>query len=390
VKIRYRYRLYPTPEQEKYLAREFGAARYAYNWALRLRSDAFRDGVRLNDLKTSAAWTKERRSLSWALETSCVPPQQALRHLQTAFVNFFEKRAEYPSFKKKARKQNAEYTRSAFQYDPETRLLSFAKLGAMKVRWSRAFVSEPTTATITKSPSGRYHVTLCLDEPEPAHFPKTGNAIGVDLGLNRLATLSNGERIANPRFLGKRLKDLAHLQRDLSRRKKGSGRWNRARIKVARLQEKISDTREDQIHKVTLDLVRRFDFIAIEDLHVRGMSKLRSLARSVSDAGLGMFRTFLEYKAKWYGKEALVIDRWYPSSKTCSACGWIKSDMTMSTRQWICKECGVSHDRDDNAAKNILAVGQTVTARGGGVRLKRTPVRKSSPRRSVKQPRAKV
>jgi putative transposase len=388
VKIRYRFRVYPTPEQMQHFAREFGVARYAYNWALRLRSDRFRDGVRMTDAQTSAAWTRHRNELEWASETSSVPPQQAIRHLQTAFVNFFEKRSAYPSFKKKSRKQNVEYTKSAFRYDAETRTLSLAKIGAIKVKWSRDFVSEPTTVTITKSPSGRYHATLCLDEPEPAHFPKTGNVVGVDLGLNRLATLSNGERIANPRHLGKRLRELARLQRTLSRRKKGSGRWNRARIKVARLQEKIADTRDDRMHKITLDLIRRFDVIAIEDLHVRGMSKLRSLSRSVSDASLGMFRTFLEYKAKWYGKEVLVIDRFYPSSKTCSACGWIKSDMTLSTRDWTCNECKTPHDRDLNGAINILAVGQTVTARGGGVRLKRTPVRKSNRQRNVKQPRA--
>ena len=323
--------------------------------------------------------------MPWASETSCVPPQQALRHLQTAFVNFFEKRSGYPTFKKKRGKQSAEYTRSGFRYDAENRMLSLAKIGPIKVKWSCAFESDPTTVTITKSPSGRYHATLCLDEPEPKHLPKTGNVVGVDLGLNRLATLSTGERIANPRHLGGRLRELAHLNRDLSRRKKGSGRWSRARIKVARLQEKIADTRDDRLHKITLDLVRRFDFIAIEDLHVRGMTQLRSLARSVSDASLGSFRTMLEYKAKRYGKEVAVIDRFYPSSKTCSGCGWINQDMTMSTREWACKECGASHDRDENAAINILAVGQTVTARGGGVRLKRTSVRKSTRRRSVKQ-----
>ncbi len=338
----------------------------------------------MNDLLTSAEWTKQRNLLPWASETSCVPPQQALRHLQTAFVNFFEKRSGYPSFKKKSRKQSAEYTRSAFKYDRATKTLTLAKVGSIKVRWSRDFQSDPTTVTITKSPSGRYHVTIILDEPEPKHLAKTGEAIGADLGLSRLATLSNGERISNPRHLGGRLGELAHLQRTLSRRKKGSGRWNRARLKVARLYEKISDTRADALHKTTLDLVRRFDFIAIEDLHVRGMSKLRSLARSISDAGLASFRTMLEYKAKRYGKEVVAIDRFYPSSKTCSTCGYIKQDMAMSVRAWDCQSCGTHHDRDENAAKNILAVGQTVTARGGGVRPKRTTVRRGNRQRNVK------
>jgi putative transposase len=208
--------------------------------------------------------------------------------------------------------------------------------------------------------------------PNPNHSRKPARWSALTLDCIVWRRSSSGERISNPRHQGQRFRELAHAQRDLMRRKKGSGRRNCARLRVARIQEKIADTRDDALHKLTTDLVRRFDFLAIEDLHVRGMVKMRSLARSISDASFGMFRSMLEYKAKWYGK-------------TCSNCGWVNQAMTLSMRVWVCKECGVKHDRDENAAKNILAVGQTVTARGGGVRLKRTSVRKSSRQRSVKQ-----
>jgi len=387
VKVRFRYRISPTSEQQALLAREFGTARYAYNWALGQRTAAFGRGERMNYNQSSAAWSRHRHETVWALETSSIPPQQALRHLQTAFVNFFAKRARYPKFRKKAHAQSAEYTRSAFAYDPATRTLTFAKLGRMAVRWSRAFVSMPTTATITKSPSGRYHVTLCLDEPEPANFPKTGQSVGVDLGLNRLATLSTEERIANPKHLGKRLGKLARAQRTLSRRKKGSGRWHRARVRVARIQERVADARADRLHKVTLDLVQRFDLIAIEDLNVRGMVQNHSLARSLSDASFGMFRRFLEYKAEWYGKKVAVVDRFFPSSKLCSDCGYVREHLSLSVRAWACENCGESHDRDENAARNILAAGQVVSARGFGVSPKRTSVRGGSRSGSVKRQR---
>jgi len=388
VKVQYTFRCYPTDEQQAFLAKQFGVIRYAYNWALRLRSEAFRDGKKIGYHESSAAWTKHRNELDWAREVSCVPCQQALRHLQMAYKNFFEKRSGYPAFKKRRHKQSAQYTRSAFSYDRSTRTLKLAKLGRIKVRWSRRFQSEPTTATITKSPSGRYHVCLVLDEPAPEPFPKTGQSVGVDMGVCRLATLSNGERIANPKHLGRNLDKLRREQRKLSRRKKGSGRWERQRVRVARIQEHIAACRKDHLDKVSLDLVRRFDLIVIEDLHVRGMVRNSRLARSLSDSGLGLFRGMIEYKVAWYGKESVATDRFFPSSKTCSACGFVVESLPLHVRAWDCPECGAHHDRDENAAKNILAVGHTESqnARGGGGRPARAKAREGGPRRSVNQP----
>ena len=376
-----RYRIYPTKDQLFLLAKIFGACRYVYNWALRLRMDAYHAGNSINYNASSAALTylKKQADHSWLYEISSVPTQQALRHLQTAFRNFFEKRARYPSFKKKHGKQSAEYTKSAFKWDPATKTLKISQLGKLKVRWSRDFKSSPTTVTITKDRAGRYFVTLVLDE-EIKPLKKTGKEIGVDLGISRLATLSNGERISNPKHFRKMEKKLARAQRIVSRRQKGSNRRERARLRVAKIHAKIADTRADHMHKITADLVRRFDVIAIEDLNVRGMVKNRCLAKSISDASFFMFRQQLSYKCEWYGKDLVVVDRFFPSSKRCHVCGHIVEKLPLSIREWTCPECGADHDRDENAAKNILAAGLAVTAQGGSRRPGRAKARKGKTR----------
>jgi putative transposase len=387
VKLRYRFRFYPTDTQKKTLARTFGACRYVYNWALRLRTDSYHGGKTINYNASSAALTtlKEQEDHAWLNEISCVPTQQALRHLQTAFSNFFEKRTGYPTFKKKYETQSAEYTRSAFRWDAANRNLSLSSIGRLRIRWSRTFKSDPTTVTVGKDRAGRYHVTLVLDEKR-TNLPKTGQAIGVDLGINRLATLSNGERIPNPRHLTRQTEKLVRAQRVLSRRTKGSGHWRRAKLRVAKIHAKIADARLDYMNKVTTDLVRRFDTICIEDLNVRGMVKNHNLARSLSDASLGLFGRLIEYKCGWYGKTLKKVDRFFPSSKRCCICGHILESLPLSVREWDCPRCKTHHDRDENAAINILAGGHSVSARGGRIRRDRTSVRKRNGRRSVNQP----
>ena len=369
VKVRYTYRFYPTQEQAQELSQVFGHTRFVYNWCLRLRTDAWAIGEKINYNQSSAALTalKKTPEHSWLNEVSCVPLQQSLRNLQTAFVNFFTGRAKYPRFKSKRDKQNAEYTTSAFKYADG--VLSLAKIGKLNVRWSRPFSSKPTTVTVSKTRTGRYYVSLVLDEmPQPV--TKTGQSIGIDLGINRLATLSNGERIPNLRLTRTYEKKLAKAQRLLSRKTKGSGRWHRQRIKVARIHEKLSDARIDHLNKVTTDLVRRFDVIAVEDLNVRGMLRNRKLSRHISDAGFGRFVSMLDYKAAWRGKELVRIDRFFPSSKRCSCCGFLAQKMPLNVRDWQCPECKSEHDRDENAAKNILnfARGHRVEACGATVR----------------------
>lgn len=388
MKVRQTYRCYPSPRQQRELGKLFGCVRLIYNKALRLRTDSYRESkTSVNYEQTSAALTKwkQERDLDFLNKVSCVPLQQTLRNLQTAFRVFFEKRSAYPRFKSKRGKQTAEFTRSAFKYEPLNRNLSLAKIGRLDVHWSREFDSMPSTVTITKCPDGRYFVTLCLDETVTA-LSKTGDAVGIDLGISRLATLSNGERIPNPKHLGTKLKKLAKLQRVLSRRRKGSGRWHRQRRKIARLHSRIADTRKDHLDKVTTDLVRRFDVLCIEDLNMRSMSSNRNLARAIGDTGWGMMRQMLEYKAGWYGKEVKVVDRFFPSSKRCHICGFVVEKLPLSVREWDCPECKAHHDRDENAAKNILAAGHAVTARGCRVRRVEATALACNGRRTVNQP----
>lgn len=388
MKVRYTFRAYPTDRQARQLAREFGCARHVYNFALRLRTDSFKDGKPVNYNASSAALTKHRADpeFDWLRESSSVPQQQALRHLQTAFSNFFAKRTAYPAFASKHGKQSAEYTVNGFKWDATNRNLTISKVGRLHVKWSRGFTSEPTTCTITKGRDGRYFVSLCLDEPAKAALPKTGSKVGIDLGINRIATLSNGERIANPRHTARHAARLARLQRVLARRVKGSGRWNYQRLKVARLHSKIANCRKDTLDKLTTDLVRRFDVLAIEDLNVRGMVKNHKLAKHISCASFGQFRSMLTYKCAWYGRELRVADRFFPSSKRCSDCGHIHEKMPLDVREFDCVECGKHHDRDENAAKNILAAGQAVSGQGGNAsRLTASAIKRSS-RRTVNQP----
>lgn len=353
MKVRYTFRCYPTDIQAQELSRVFGHSRFVYNWGLRHRTDAWANGEKINYNQSSAALTalKKTPECAWLNEVSCVPLQQSLRNLQTAFGNFFSGRTKYPTFKSKRSRQSAEYTTSAFKYADS--VLGLSKVGKLKVRWSRPFSSQPTTVTISKTPTGRYYVSLVLDET-PVTFAKTGKSIGVDLGINRLATLSNGERIPNLRFTRKYEKKLAKAQKSLSRKVKGSGRWNRQRIKVARVHETIGNARKDHLDKVTTDLVRRFDVIAVEDLNVRGMVKNHKLAKHLSDASFGRFVTMLEYKAAWRGKQVRKLDRFFPSSKRCSSCGYVAKSMPLEVRNWTCPACKSEHDRDQNAAVNIL------------------------------------
>lgn len=374
MKVRYQFRFYPTDQQQAELARVFGCARYVYNRALRYRTDAWQnrqERVSYND--TSAELTKWKREeeTSWLREVSSVPTQQSLRHLNNAFVKFFNKEAAYPSFKKRGHKQSAEYTTSAFKFsrpDPSNPNLVVSGLGRLDVRWSRKFPSEPTTVTITKRPSGRYFVTLCLDEQFSKLTP-TGKTVGIDFGINRLATLSDGTHVGNPRFTNKNQVRLARAQRMLSRKTKGSGRWNRQRQRVARIQEHIGNARKDHLDKMTTDLIRQFDVIVIEDLNVRGMVQNRCLAKSISDAAWGQSRRMLAYKCERYGRELRLVDRFFPSSKRCHDCGHILDSLPLDTREWDCPECETHHDRDDNAAKNIHSEGgQPFQARGDRVR----------------------
>ncbi|TDE22944.1 transposase, partial [Nonomuraea mesophila] len=283
--------------------------------------------------------------------------QQALRHLQTGFANFFAKRAKYPTFKTRRKSRaSAEYTRSAFRRR-EGRL-TLAKMDApLAVVWSRPLPegAEPSTVTVSKDAAGRWFVSLLVEEKITPLAP-VEHAVGMDAGITALATLSTGEKIVNPRHERRDRRRLAKAQRAPARKAKGSNNRAKARLKVARVYARITDRRRDHLHKVTTRLVRENQTIAVEDLTVRNLVKNRRLARAISDASWRELRSMLEYKAAWYGRTLVAVDRWFASSKLCSVCGALQETMPLHAREWECA-CGAAHDRDVNAARNVLAAG---------------------------------
>ncbi|WP_217711694.1 RNA-guided endonuclease TnpB family protein [Actinomadura sp. NAK00032] len=378
MKRAFKYRFYPTDAQAAELSRTFGCVRKVYNLALAARTQAWAQQERVNYNQTSAmltAW-KKTEELAYLNEVSCVPLQQALRHLQVAFTHFFAKRAGYPRFKsrKKSRK-SAEYTTSAFRFRDGG--LTLAKMAEpLAIVWSRPLPegASPSTVTVSQDAAGRWFVSLLCEDPSVGPLPAAGAAVGVDAGLDHLVTLSTGEKVANPRHERRDRERLAKAQRDLARKAEGDGANRRkARRRVAAVHARIADRRRDHLHKLTTRLVRENQTIVIEDLAVRNMVKNHGLARAISDAAWWELRNMLEYKARWYGREVIAIDRWFPSSKMCSACGTLRDKMPLNVRTWTC-DCGTTHDRDVNAAKNILAVGLTASVCGAGVRpQRRTP-----------------
>ncbi|GAA4099176.1 putative transposase [Nonomuraea soli] len=360
VKRAYKYRFNPTPEQASELARTFGCVRLVYNKALEERSRAYTiEGRRISYVESSAALTQRKRSgdYNFLSEVSSVPLQQALRHLQAAFANFFAKRAKYPVIKSRKRSRlSAEYTRSAFRWREGA--LTLAKMDSpLAVVWSRPLPpgAEPSTVTVSKDTAGRWFVSILVEE-KISPLPPVASNVGIDAGITALAALSTGEKIVNPRHERRDRRKLAKAQRALARKEKGSANRAKARLRVAKVYARITDRRRDHLHKVTTRLVRENQVIAVEDLTVRNMVKNHCLARAISDASWRELRSMLEYKAAWYGRSFVAVDRWLPSSKLCSACGALQEKMPLHLREWVCA-CGASHDRDVNAAKNVLAAG---------------------------------
>ncbi|OLT28884.1 transposase [Actinomadura sp. CNU-125] len=365
----YRCRAYPDPEQAAMLGRTFGCVRLVWNKTLAERTHAHRtEGKRTSYKETDAALTewKKTQDLAFLSEVSSVPLQQALRHQHTAFANFFAGRAKYPRFKSRTGRQTAHYTRSAFRMrNGELRL---AKTTApLAFVWSFDDVDvaglDPTMVVVSREPDGRWYLTFSIDTDAPAPAPPVGYAIGIDLGIKDFAVTSDGRRIPNPRHLDKKQRNLARYQRRMARKQPGSANRRKAKSKVARAHRKVRDARRDFLHRTSTNLVREADTIVIEDLAVSNMARNRALARAISDCGWGEFRRMLEYKAERAGRTLIVIDRWTPSSKTCSCCGHVLEHLSLSARCWTCPGCRTRHDRDVNAAKNILAAGRAAAGR---------------------------
>jgi putative transposase len=373
----FKYRFYPTTEQESLLRRTMGCARLVYNKALAARTEAWYERQeRIDFVKTSSmltAWKKEE-GLDFLNEVSSVPLQQGLRNLQKAFTNFFAGRTKYPNFKKKSNGGSAEFTKAAFRWrDGQVFLAKCTE--ALPIRWSRdlPFGCEPSTITVKLEPSGRWFVSLLVDT-DIAQLPKTDKQIGLDVGVTSLIATSNGDKIANPKHFKQLRKKLKSVQKALSRKQKGSNNRHKARIEVAKIHAQITDARLDFLHKLTTQLVRENQTIVVEDLAIKNMVKNHKLAVSISDASWGELIRQLAYKCEWYGRELIKIDRWFPSSKRCGNCGHIVDKLPLNIREWECPKCGVNHDRDINASKNILAAGLAVSVCGANIR----PDRESS------------
>jgi putative transposase len=369
----YKCRAYPDPQQQIMLARTFGCIRVVWNRTLAARQSRWvNDHKGTSYRQTDAALTamKRRPELAWLNEVSSVPLQQTLRHQHRAFAAFFAGRARAPRFKSRSGRQAAHYTRSAFRW--RNGALWLAKTRApLALVWSWPEVDpatlDPTTVTVARDPDGRWYVTLHVEVADPAALAWTGRAVGIDLGISDFAVLSTGERIANPRHLARKAANLARYQRRMARKVKGSANRRKAATKVARAHRKVRAARTDFLHRVSTRLVRDHDLLVVEDLNVRGMVRNSTLARAISDCGWASFRQMLAYKAARAGRRLVVLDRFYPSSKTCSACGHLLASLSLSTRHWMCPGCGARHDRDLNAATNILAAGRAVAACGADV-----------------------
>ncbi len=327
VRTAYRCRAYPDQSQQQMLNRTFGCVRVVWNRTLATRQARWQtERTSTSYAQTDAALTlmKKDPALAFLSEVSCVPLQQVLRHQHKAFTAFFARRARYPRFKSRRGRQAAHYTRSAFTLrSGELRLAKTA--GPLRFTWSWPDVNlaalDPTMVVVSRDPDGRWYATFAIDTAAPEPLPETGHAVGVDLGVTDLAVTSDGKKIANPRHLARKARNLARYQRRLARCRKGSANRSKARMKVARAHRKVRHARQGFLHRASTCLVRSADMIVIEDLNVSGMVRNRRLARAISDCGWGEFRRQLAYKCERYGRDLVVIDRWYPSSKACSACG---------------------------------------------------------------------
>ena len=368
----YRCRAYPSPEQQMMLNRTFGCIRVVWNRTLAARQARYAAERRsMSYAETDRALTVLKRDpgLAFLAVVSCVPLQQALRHQHAAFGAFFARRVRYPRFKSRRGRQSATFTRSAFRMHGGQ--LWLAKMSEpLKVTWTWPGTSlaglNPTSVTVARDAAGRWFVTFHAEIPAPAPLPATGDAVGIDLGLTDFAVLSGGERIPHPRHMDRHERRLKRWQRRLARCQKGSANRTKAGRKVARAHARVTDARRDFLHQASTDLTRRYDILAIEDLAVKNMARNRSLARAISRTGWGEFRRQLEYKAERRGRTIVIVDRWFPSSKTCSACGFLLAELSLGTRRWACPGCGTRHDRDINAAQNILAAGLAAATGNGG------------------------
>lgn len=359
----YKFRLLPKEDQISMLEKHFGCSRFVYNYFLKEKQEHYlknKKTINYNNCCTILTTLKKKEEYNWLNEVNSQSLQASLKNLESVYGNFFKKKSKFPRFKSKKSKSSFHIPQSVDVIDNELRIPKFVKTNKLQFIRHRPIKGKICSATISKNPSGKYYVSILTEQINEEDQSKTGSSIGIDLGIKDFIITSDGSKFPNNKFKKQYQNKLTKLQKHFSQKQKGSNRKNKLRIKIAKLHEKIVNSREDMQHKLSTHLLDKYDVICLESLVVKNMMSNHRLAEAIGDAAWYSFISKLQYKAQWRGKRIIQIEQFYPSSKTCNECGYINYNLTLNDREWICPKCGQSHDRDINAAKNILNRGLTI------------------------------